>query len=147
MQKIDPDRPGRCYHDDAVKVMAHPIRASILRLLARGPLTSSGLARHFSSSRYNLYHHLNVLEEYGLVGHRGGKGRAKEFFLVESDRPKNLVMDYNWKDLADHADELADLLARVESMRGSPVPNKERLRRMRIILEYEGGESVREGAE
>ena len=55
------NRGARTYIEKAVKAASHPLRDQILRSLKNGPLSTIDLEEQLGESRYNLYHHLDVL--------------------------------------------------------------------------------------
>ena len=71
----------------AVKATSHPTREVILRELKEGPRSTLELEEVTGESRYNLYHHLGVLEDAQLVTSSVSSGRTKVFELLKPKRP------------------------------------------------------------
>ena len=80
------DKEGRAYASAAMRVTAHPTRETILRTLEEKPRSTVELEKITGESRYNLYHHLAILERLNLIGHRVDEGQTKEFFLTQTHR-------------------------------------------------------------
>lgn len=57
----------RSYIRSATKAATHPVRSSILKSLKDSPKSTVELEEVTGEARYNLYHHLNSLEDVGLV--------------------------------------------------------------------------------
>ena len=71
----------------AMKATSHPTRELILRELKEAPRSTLELEEVTGESRYNLYHHLSVLEDAQLVRSSISEGRAKVFELFNPNRP------------------------------------------------------------
>ena len=75
-------RSGRVHTPEVIKAAAHPTRQTILRFLKEREHSTIELERRTGENRYNLYHHLQKLQEVGLIGSRLSDSRAKRYFLV-----------------------------------------------------------------
>lgn len=76
---------------ERLRAMGDPTRFTLLYLLAEeGNVESGALADSLDRHQNDLYHHLNVLEEAGLVGKfRNGRNRVYELSpLAESFVPQ-----------------------------------------------------------
>ena len=74
-------KPMRSYIKTATKAATHPVRSSILKSLKDSAKSTVELEEITGEARYNLYHHLNLLEDVDLVDggylHVGnGKGQG-----------------------------------------------------------------------
>lgn len=67
---------------EQVKAMAHPIRLRILELLRDKPMTTKQVATVLGEKPTKLYHHIDLLEETGLVQ------------LVETRQNRNMIEKY-----------------------------------------------------
>jgi len=67
----------RAYIDEVVKAASHPVRQRILKRLQQSTCLTGELEEETHESRHNLYHHLAVLKEVGLVGERMRSNRLK----------------------------------------------------------------------
>jgi DNA-binding transcriptional ArsR family regulator len=81
-------RPSRAYADEAIRAGSHPTRRTILKTLQEGDCTTSQLEQITGENRYNLYHHLAILKEAGLVDARLEEGRVRKYHLSRSERPQ-----------------------------------------------------------
>ena len=84
------NRGARTYLAHAVKAATHPVRREILKSLKKGPQSTVDLEGELKESRYNLYHHLDVLSSAGLVKESSSKsgGKIRHFALKEPKRPE-----------------------------------------------------------
>ena len=73
----------RVHTPESIKAAAHPTRQSLLRILKERDHSTIELERRTGESRYNLYHHLQKLQEVGLIGSRLSDGRAKTYYLAD----------------------------------------------------------------
>ena len=62
------DRNLKQYLSKALTVASHPVRREILKQLRKGEsLSSTEFTEILNIVRYNLYHHLEILEKYNLI--------------------------------------------------------------------------------
>ena len=54
---------------DAFKALGDPTRRRILELLSEGEMSAGDIAAHFDMAKPSVSHHLNILENAGLVTH------------------------------------------------------------------------------
>ena len=129
-------RPGssRSYAADAIKATSHPTRALILKALRDENRSTVELEELTGENRYNLYHHLDVLQQVGLVGFRIGN-RTKEFHLKKPRRPDTAYLQLERDDPED-VEKLERMLHVLGETFGEQIPNLEKVTRMRIILSY-----------
>lgn len=69
---------------NAISAMAHPLRLSIIALLAQGERSVSELCDHLWSSQPNISHHLWVLHRQNLVSAR--KDASRMFYALTDAR-------------------------------------------------------------
>ena len=81
-------RPSRAYADEAIRAGSHPTRRTILKSLQESDCTTIQLEELTGENRYNLYHHLTILKDAGLVDTRLVDGRVKKYHLRRSERPQ-----------------------------------------------------------
>ena len=71
------NKGARIYVDSALSAATHPVRKNILKLLKKRSLSTIDIESSTKESRYNLYHHLNVLENSGLIKVDNKKSEGK----------------------------------------------------------------------
>ncbi len=126
---------GRAYASDAIKATSHPTRALILKALRDQSRSTVDLERLTGENRYNLYHHLGVLQQAGLVDFRYGESRAKEFFLRKRKRPDTAYLHLEREDPED-VGKLERLAVVLHELFGDEVKNLDKITRARILLTY-----------
>jgi DNA-binding transcriptional ArsR family regulator len=126
---------GRTYLAEAVKATVHPIRELILKLLRERERSTTELEQITGENRYNLYHHLAVLQQAGLVGFRYTESRSKEFHLKKPKRPDTAFLQLDRADPQDIA-KLGRLLGVLRELFGDEVPQLDKVVRARILLSY-----------
>ena len=141
MGKADGDslnRGARTYLAHAVKAATHPIRRKILKCLKKGSQSTLDLEDELSESRYNLYHHLGVLAQAGLVKESSSKygGKARHFSLKETKRPELAVLLLDQGDLEKDPKGRERLLDALEKLEGKPVPHRDKVVSAEIHLRY-----------
>ena len=126
---------GRSYAADAIKATAHPTRALILKALRDQSRSTSELEELTGENRYNLYHHLDVLQQVDLVGFRLTEKRIKEFHLKRPRRPQTAYLDLQRAEPED-VDKLERIVALLGELFAEAIPNRDKVSRLRIMLNY-----------
>lgn len=134
--KAKPSTSSRAYIGEAIKAATHPVRGQILKCLKEGPQTTTALETYTGRNRYDIYHHLNVLESVGLVAHRIVGGKAKEFRLLEARRPETAVSLLGEEEIRQKPEAFRRLLDALEELEGREIPNKAKIAKAEIILSY-----------
>ena len=63
-------------------------------------------------------------------------GKTKEFFLVTTSRPNQVVLLLNRDDLKDNAKALRDLVRAIEALEGQKIPHKARISGVQVIFSF-----------
>jgi DNA-binding transcriptional ArsR family regulator len=118
-----------------MKATSHPTRELILRELKEGTRSTVELEEVTGESRYNLYHHLSVLEDAQLVTSGISEGRAKVFELSNPKRPEVafIVLDGQDDEEAKVLKKVVELL-RTESPGG--LPHSTDIHRAKMMFYY-----------
>jgi len=124
----------RAYIDEVVKAASHPVRQRILKRLQQSTCLTGELEEETHESRHNLYHHLAVLKEVGLVGERMRSNRLKEFYLLEPSRPEAAMILITHED---DSDKLYDVLNTLDRVFEQPIPYRTKITKATITLTYE----------
>jgi len=118
-----------------MKATSHPTRELILRELKEGPRSTVELENLTGESRYNLYHHLGVLEEARLVRSTVSSGRTKVFELLTPKRPEVAYLELDSKD-AEEAKVLEKVLKLLETEVPGGIPRAADIHRAKMVLYY-----------
>ena len=129
------NRGARTYLAHAVKAASHPVRREILKTLKEGPLSSVDLEDKLGESRYNLYHHLNVLEDVPLITSSIGEGRSKVFELYNPKRPEVAFVVLDSRD-KEEAKALKKILKLLDEETAEGVPHRRDIRRAKMVFYY-----------
>jgi len=119
----------------AVKATSHPTREMILRELKEGPRSTLELEDVTGESRYNLYHHLGVLEDAQLVKSSVSSGRTKVFELRTPKRPDVAFMVLDGSN-EDEARALRKILEILQEETSEEIPQPEEIRRAKMVFYY-----------
>ncbi len=122
---------------EAVKAASHPARTQILKWLKKAPSSANELEEATGRSRYDLYHHLAVLQANSLVKHRFRDGKTKEFFLDQPSRPNSIVMLFDHNDLKDNPKAWNKLVEAAAELEGTDIPHKKKISGVQIIFSLE----------
>ena len=122
---------GRSYAAEAVKAASHPTRQVILKSLQKNDCSTTELEEATGENRYNLYHHLAVLQNAGLIEFRYRDNKAKEYFLKKPARPDTVFVQLERRDPED-----AKKLDRILSAVADEIPHLPKVSRARLMLTY-----------
>lgn len=142
MGKASPGSEGRLsgssrsYIHDAIKAASHPVRRRILELLRQGPKSTIILETETGRSRYDIYHHLEVLRAAGLIKEELIGGKLKEFSLLEPKRPQAAVSLMNETLIREKRAAFDRLLDSLEEIEGREIPHRSRICKAQVILTY-----------
>ena len=132
------NRGARTYLAHAVKAATHPVRREILKSLKKGPQSTVELEGELNESRYNLYHHLDVLSSAGLVKESSSKGggKTRHFALREPKRPELAVLLFDEAELKEDPKSRENFLDALEMLEGKPIPHRDKVVSAEIQLRY-----------
>jgi DNA-binding transcriptional ArsR family regulator len=120
---------------NAMKATSHPTREVILRELKEGPRSTMELEDVTGESRYNLYHHLSVLEDAQLVGSTITSGRTKAFELLTPKRPDVAFLVLDGGD-EEEARVLAKVLEVLQAETSEGIPRADEICRAKMVFYY-----------
>jgi len=92
-------KPMRSYIKTATKAATHPVRSSILKSLKDSAKSTVELEEITGEARYNLYHHLNLLEDVDLVKWKLKDNKTKIYSLKKPKRPQAAVLIFDEDDI------------------------------------------------
>jgi DNA-binding transcriptional ArsR family regulator len=125
----------RVHTPESIKAAAHPTRQSLLRILKERDHSTIELERRTGESRYNLYHHLQKLQEVGLIGSRLSDGRAKTYFLADEGLTGEQFYQLERSRMTDPG-QLARVLAVLSEALGQEIPDPQQVKSLSVFLEY-----------
>jgi len=130
-------KPMRSYIQTATKAATHPIRSLILRSLKESPKGTVELERVTGEARYNLYHHLNFLEDAGLISWQLKDNKSKIYSLLDTKNPQAAVLVFDDEDIKSKPKEFLALIDSMSDLEGKEIPNKTKVSKIEICLYYE----------
>ena len=88
-----------------LKAIADPLRQRMMEGFSRGPITAKQLAKQLDENPTKLYHHVNALEEAGLiqlVETRQNRGTTEKYYRAVA---RQFAIDHQLLSMSPHADE------------------------------------------
>jgi DNA-binding transcriptional ArsR family regulator len=135
-KKVGP-KPERSYINTATKAATHPVRSMILKSLRDSPKSTIELERITGEARYNLYHHLNLLEQVGFVHWELGDSKTKIYSLQKPRRPEVAVIIMDESDVEEKPKEFKAFLDLMGQMEGRDIPHRNRIIKAEVCLYYD----------
>ena len=125
----------RALVSSSMSATAHTTRELILRTLKEGPQSTLDLEKVTGENRYNLYHHLSVLEDVPLITSSIGEGRSKVFELYNPKRPEVAFIVLDSRD-KEEAKALKKILKLLDGETAEGVPHRRDIRRAKMVFYY-----------
>ena len=134
------NKGARKYLDVAVKVASHPVRRNILKLLKQHKcLSTLDLEDELGESRYNLYHHISMLEKSRLIKEDKveSAGKLRYYKINKVKKPKIATMNYNRLEIKNDQ-KLFNLLFKIlEDVEDCSLPDTSKIAKIEINLTYD----------
>ena len=128
-----PKNSRRTLLSSAVSATTHPTRELILRELRERPCSTLELESVTGESRYNLYHHLSVLEDAQLIiAALDDDRKTKRYELFRPTKPELslLILDEN------DAEEAKTLKRVLKHLDSENIPHLDEICRAKMIFYY-----------
>jgi len=125
----------RVHTPESIKAAAHPTRQSLLRILKERDHSTIELERRTGESRYNLYHHLQKLQEVGLIGSRLSDGRAKTYYLADEGLTGEQFYQLERARVQDPR-KLDQVLEALSEALGREIPDPLLVKSLSVFVEY-----------
>ena len=130
------NRGARTYLGSVVKAASHPIRNQILRSLKNEQLSTIELEEKVGESRYNLYHHLEVLMRADLINEVETSGKSKKYEMKIPSKPEAALVLFSEHDLKKNSAAWIKVLEGLEKIEGAKIPYKKRIKEVEIHIKY-----------
>jgi DNA-binding transcriptional ArsR family regulator len=131
------NKGARTYLKSTVKAASHPIRNKILKVLKGGAMSTPDLQDALDESRYNLYHHLDILVNSNLIVEIEHTSKAKYYELAELDKPNASVYIFTEDDFKKDYPTWNNLLNVLEILEGKKIPIRGKIVQAEIHLIFE----------
>ena len=102
------NKGARTYLKSTVKAASHPVRNKILKVLKGGAMSTPDLEEALNESRYNLYHHLDVLVNSNLITEKKHNSKAKHYELTTENKPGASVFIFTEDEVANLKKNIAE---------------------------------------
>ena len=132
----------RSYIQSATKAATHPVRSSILKSLKESPKSTVELEETTGEARYNLYHHLNFLQDVDLIEWDLKDSKTKIFSLKKPKRPQAAVLIFDNDDIKKKRIEFTQLIDALVAMEGQEIPHKDKIVKAEICLYFPWSEET-----
>jgi DNA-binding transcriptional ArsR family regulator len=125
----------RVHTPESIKAAAHPTRQTLLRFLKERDHSTIELERRTGENRYNLYHHLQKLQEVGLIGSRLSDGRAKTYYLADEGLTGEQFYQLDRARVHDPR-KLDQVLEALSEAIGREIPDPQLVKSLSVFVEY-----------
>ena len=133
------NKGARTYVDSALSAATHPVRKNILKLLKKESLSTLDIEKNTNEDRYNLYHHLNVLENSGLIkiDNNKSEGKLKFYKMNYPKKPIMAAFNFDNSDIKEKTDLCNKLYETIEKIEDYDLPNTKKICKIEIYLTYD----------
>jgi DNA-binding transcriptional ArsR family regulator len=129
-------KTSRSYIRPETKAAAHPVRAQILKALREGEKSTVDLEKVTRETRYNLYHHLNALEQVGLIGWTMRDFKTKLYHAKTPATPGVAVIILTEDEVREKKEKFKSLIETLGALEGKDVPDADKITSAEICLYY-----------
>ena len=131
------NKGARTYLKSAVKAASHPVRNKILKALKGGAMSTPDLQESLNESRYNLYHHLDVLINSNLIAEKDRSSKTKYYELTTPKKPNAAVFIFTEDDFKKDYRTWNILLDVLERLEGEKIPIRGKIVQAEVHLIFE----------
>lgn len=126
----------RTYISLVKKAVAHPVRAKILKALKKSDFSKNELEELTGESRYNLYHHLDILLQAELINYTMIDNKTKLYSININANCNTALIVWDNKDIAENKNEFQKILDAIGRIENEEVPFKNRIKSVEICFYY-----------
>ena len=126
----------------ATKVALHPLRRKILKFLkGDSSLSTVDLIEKLNlnkDDRYNLYHHLNILEKFMLIKKDKLKTSGKLIFYKMNNVKNPIIMAYSFdsNEIKDNKDKIYKILDKLGEIENHKIKNRNKIKTIEINISF-----------
>jgi len=133
------NKGARIYVDTALSAATHPVRKKILKLIKKESMSTLDIEKNTNENRYNLYHHLSMLEESGLIeiDQEKSKSRLKFYKMNYPEKPILAAFNFDNSDIKEKNDLCNKLYETIEKIEDYDLPNTKKICKIEIYLTYD----------
>jgi DNA-binding transcriptional ArsR family regulator len=131
------DRRGRLQTSEIIRAAVHPTRQLILKELKEEELSTIELEKRTGENRYNLYHHLGVLTDAGLIEAEVVDSRPKKYRLSQPEDTGETFYQLERAEMSDPG-ALERLLESLSEALGEPISDPTDVQSVTVMLRYSG---------
>ena len=133
------NKGARIYVESALSAASHPIRRKILKLLKKDPQSTLDLEKETNENRYNLYHHLDVLEKSGLIriDKKKSEGKLKFYKMNYVKKPDMAAFSFDEDEINDKSELCQKLYNVIEELEDYDLPDTKKISKIEVYLKYD----------
>ena len=124
----------------ALKISSHPVRREILKLLRKGEsLSAAELTDILGLDRYNLYHHLGILNQADLIVEDKEKSIGKRIYykILALDNPDIVAFSFNKDEMKENKKIVKKILDNLAEIENFEIPNRNKISMIEVNISYE----------
>ena len=134
------NKGARTYVESALSTASHPIRRKILKHLKNRSKSTLDLETETNEDRYNLYHHLGVLEKSGLIriDKNKSEGKLKYYEMNYVENPTVAAFTFDKQEInaqIENYKKLYDILKIIENHPN--LPDIKTISKIEVCISYE----------
>ena len=132
------NKGARIYVESALSAASHPLRREILKHLKEEAQSATDLEDKTNEDRYNLYHHLGVLEKSGLIiiDQKKSDGKLKYYKMNYVDKPAMAAFSFDEEEISEKSDLCNQLFELLQKMEDYPIP-KTNISKIEVYFTYD----------
>ena len=141
MKKDTLNKGARIYVDSALSAATHPVRREILKLLKKDSQSTLDIGKETNENRYNIYHHLKVLEKSGLIKldkkkTKGSEGKLQYYKMNYVKKPVMAAFSFDEVDIKEKSGSCKKLYKTIEEIEDYDLPDTKRISKIEYTKSY-----------
>ena len=142
MKKDTLNKGARIYVDSALSAATHPVRREILKLLKKDSQSTLDIGKETNENRYNIYHHLKVLEKSGLIKldkkkSKKSEGKLQYYKMNYVKKPVMAAFSFDEVDIKEKSGSCKKLYKTIEEIEDYDLPDTKRISKIEVYLTYD----------
>jgi|TARA_B100001971_G_scaffold162757_1_gene153089 DNA-binding transcriptional ArsR family regulator len=148
MKKDTLNKGARIYVDSALSAATHPVRREILKLLKKDSQSTLDIGKETNENRYNIYHHLKVLEKSGLIKldkkkSKKSEGKLQYYKMNYVKKPVMAAFSFDEVDIKEKSGSCKKLYKTIEEIEDYDLPDTKRVSKIEVYLTYNWGDKLK----
>jgi len=132
------NKGAKIYIQAALSAASNPLRKKIIKYMKEGASTTLDLVEKTNENRYNIQHHLKVLEDNKLIklNKKKSEGKIQYYEMNYVDKPTIAAFSFDEEDIKEKSKQCNQLYKLLQEMENYPIP-KTNISKIEVYITYD----------